>query len=127
MPDKTIPDSGGSARMLPDRLRRQLDQVGSQLTSSSDQSSGSRKRPTSRSNPRSSLQQGADSTSAAEGRALRAVFREFGGVYRQYRRRTGAAVYPPLRAAAIAFRREPSFGSLLPVAALMDELALLEW
>jgi hypothetical protein len=55
------------------------------------------------------------------------VFRELGDAHRRYRTRTGEAGTPALRAAARAFKSEPSFGSLVPVAAFLDELGILAW
>jgi len=62
-----------------------------------------------------------------EVRALREVFTDLGEAHRRYRQRTGDHVSPGLRAAALAFKQAPSLGSLVPVAAFLDELALLEW
>jgi len=58
---------------------------------------------------------------------LRSVFRELGDAHRRYRAQTGHAGTPALRAAAFAFKREPSVGSLIPVAAYLDELGILAW
>lgn len=66
----------------------------------------------------------------AEGReraCLRSVFRELGEAHRRYRTRTGVAGTPALRAAARAFKESPSLGSLVPVAAFLDELGVLAW
>lgn len=66
----------------------------------------------------------------AEGReraCLRSVFRELGEAHRRYRTRTGVAGTPALRAAARAFKESPSLGSLVPVAAHLDELGVLAW
>ncbi len=73
--------------------------------------------------------------SPAEGQAdsereracLRSVFRELGDAHRRYRLSTGRTGTAALREAAHAFKREPSVGSLVPVAALLDELGLLAW
>jgi hypothetical protein len=64
---------------------------------------------------------------ARENASLRMVFRELGDAHRRYRTRTGEAGTPALRAAARAFKSEPSFGSLVPVAAFLDELGILAW
>lgn len=58
---------------------------------------------------------------------LRSVFRELGEAHRRYRTRTGLAGTPALRAAARAFKESPSLGSLVPVAAFLDELGVLGW
>jgi hypothetical protein len=58
---------------------------------------------------------------------LRSVFRELGEAHRRYRTRTGVAGTPALRAAARAFKEAPSLGSLVPVAAHLDELGVLAW
>ena len=60
-------------------------------------------------------------------RSLRRVFHDLGTTYRQYRRRTGQPVLPPLRDAAYAFKRAPSLTSLVTVAAFLDDLAILAW
>lgn len=62
-----------------------------------------------------------------EVRALRSVFHEFGVAHRRYRRRTGQTVAPGLRAAAEAFKQNPSLDSLVPVAGFLEDLDLLEW
>jgi hypothetical protein len=58
---------------------------------------------------------------------LRMVFRELGDAHRRYRVRTGIPGTPALRAAAHAFKQEPSVISLVPVAAFLDELGILAW
>jgi hypothetical protein len=58
---------------------------------------------------------------------LRVVFRELGDAHRRYRVRTGIPGTPALRAAAYAFKQEPSVTSLVPVAAFLDELGILAW
>ena len=58
---------------------------------------------------------------------LRMVFRELGDAHRRYRVRTQIPGSPALRAAAHAFKQEPSVLSLVPVAAFLDELGILAW
>jgi hypothetical protein len=58
---------------------------------------------------------------------LRMVFRDLGDTHRRYRARTGQVGTPALRAAAQAFKQEPSVASLVPVAAFLDELGILVW
>ena len=58
---------------------------------------------------------------------LRVVFHELGDAHRRYRVRTGIPGTPALRAAAHAFKLEPSVISLVPVAAFLDELGILAW
>jgi hypothetical protein len=58
---------------------------------------------------------------------LRMVFRDLGDAHRQYRARTGMTGTPALRAAANAFKLEPSVGRLVPVATQLDELGILGW
>lgn len=58
---------------------------------------------------------------------LRMVFRDLGDTHRQYRARTGLTGTPALRAAAYAFKQEPSVRSLVPVATFLDELGILAW
>jgi hypothetical protein len=62
-----------------------------------------------------------------DARAMRRVFVEMGDAYREYRGRTGAAVSPDVKAAAIHFRQEPNVDSLVSVAARLDELRVLGW
>jgi plasmid stabilization system protein ParE len=73
------------------------------------------------------LEQKGDQPKTQEVRALRDVMRQLGDVHTQYRKRTGKRVSPPLRAAVDAFKQEPSLSSLLPVAAIVDDLKLLTW
>jgi len=70
---------------------------------------------------------GADGVHQRERACLRSVFRDLGDSHRRYRARTGHAGTPALRAAANAFKREPSIISLIPVAAFLDELGILAW
>ena len=69
----------------------------------------------------------ADPFHARERACLRMVFRELGDAHRRYRVRTGQVGTPALRAAAHAFKQEPSVLSLVPVAAFLDELGILAW
>lgn len=62
-----------------------------------------------------------------EARALRRVFVDLGDCYREYRRRTGAAVSPEVRAAALHFQRESNLASLVGVAVSLDRLEPLIW
>jgi hypothetical protein len=62
-----------------------------------------------------------------EMRALRLVYHTLGQEHRRYRQRTGQPVPPALKAAALAFKREPSLVSLVPVAGFLDDLGLLKW
>jgi hypothetical protein len=64
---------------------------------------------------------------ARERACLRMVFRELGDTHRRYRARTAQSGTPALRAAAHAFKQEPSLGSLVPVAAFLDEIGILGW
>ena len=68
-----------------------------------------------------------DAAHNRERACLRSVFRDLGDAHRRYRARTGHAGTPALRAAAHAFKREPSILSLIPVAAFLDELGILAW
>lgn len=60
-------------------------------------------------------------------RSLRRVFVDLGTSYREFRRRTGAAVSPEVRDAAYRFRREGDVSSLVAVAASLDQLEALPW
>jgi hypothetical protein len=68
-----------------------------------------------------------DPEHARERACLRIVFRDLGDAHRRYRTRTGVPGTPALRAAAYAFKAEPSVVSLVPVAAFLDELGILAW
>ncbi len=68
-----------------------------------------------------------DPAHARERACLRIVFRDLGDAHRRYRSRTGQHGTPALRAAAYAFKAEPSVISLVPVAAFLDELGILAW
>lgn len=60
-------------------------------------------------------------------RSLRHVFQELGDTHRQYRRQTGEHVPPALREAALAFKAAPTLGSLVAVAAFIEEDGILAW
>ena len=60
-------------------------------------------------------------------RALQVVYHALARSHRQYRERSGDQVPPALKAAARAFKREPSVFSLVPVAGFLDDLGLLKW
>jgi hypothetical protein len=62
-----------------------------------------------------------------EVRALHRVFHEMGRSQRAARRQAGLRPFPVVREAAQAFRRAPSFTSLVGVAASLDEVGLLSW
>lgn len=62
-----------------------------------------------------------------ESLSLRRVFKEMGDTYRLHRRRTGDAVIPEVREAAIAFKRDPNLLSLTAVAAQLEREGLLGW
>ncbi|HEY7682056.1 MAG TPA: hypothetical protein VH879_05400 [Gemmatimonadales bacterium] len=69
----------------------------------------------------------ADPALARERACLRMIFRELGDAHRRYRLRTRIPGTPALRAAAYAFKQEPSVLSLVPVAAFLDDLGILPW
>jgi hypothetical protein len=60
-----------------------------------------------------------------EERALRRVFLDLGDSYREYRRRTGAAISSEVRDAAYRFRKDRNLASLVSVAATLEELDAL--
>jgi hypothetical protein len=57
--------------------------------------------------------------------ALKSVFKQFGELHRQYRERTNEPTGSALRAAALAFKQEPSLFALVTVAGFLDDLDLL--
>lgn len=65
--------------------------------------------------------------SPRELRALRLVYHTLGRTHLRHREQTGEPVPPALKAAARAFKREPSVSSLVPVAGFLDDLGLLKW
>lgn len=122
----STPGGARKAAALAERLRHQVDAATAELSRRPGARGEDQPRRGGRTAARSTRSSLAGSLPPDQ-RALRAVFRQLGGTYRRHRRETGEAVFAPLRSAALAFRQEPSFNSLLPVAALMDELALLKW
>jgi hypothetical protein len=60
-----------------------------------------------------------------ETESLKQVFGDLAVLYRRYRTRTGGPVAPGLRAATDRFRAEPSLAALVEVAAILDQLDLL--
>jgi len=68
-----------------------------------------------------------DDAPAYELRALRLVYHSLGRAYRRHRDQTGAPVTPALKAAAKAFKQDPTVLSLAPVAAYLDQMGLLTW
>jgi hypothetical protein len=62
---------------------------------------------------------------ASELHALKSVFKQFGELHRQYRERTNEPTGSALRAAALAFKQEPSLFALVAVAGFLDDLELL--
>lgn len=60
-------------------------------------------------------------------RSLRHVFQELGDTHRKYRKQTGEHVPPALREAALAFKGAPSLGTLVAVAAFVEEDGILAW
>ena len=63
----------------------------------------------------------------AESRALRIVFRDLGKRYTAYRQNSGVKPSRAIRVAVRKFRAGPSLAALIPVAGVLDELALLDW
>jgi hypothetical protein len=57
--------------------------------------------------------------------ALKQVFRDLAVLYRRHRTRIGGAVEPGLRNATDQFRAKPSLAALVAVAAILDQLELL--
>jgi hypothetical protein len=60
-----------------------------------------------------------------ETESLKQVFRDLAVLYRRHRTRTGGPVAPGLRDATDRFRAEPSLAALVAVAAILDQLDLL--
>lgn len=67
-----------------------------------------------------------DGGAGSEVTALKSVFRHMGKLHRQYRVRTGESTSPGLRAAAMAFKEQPTLVGLVVVAGFLEELELLQ-
>jgi hypothetical protein len=126
MPNMSSSDSRTPAAPLgeiAERLRRRLDVVAVAL----DRRDGA-SRPKAGRRKRAAAPAGRSEASLArEYASLRVVFRELGDAHRSYRSRTGHSGTPALRDAAHAFKEKPAFLSLVPVAAMIDELGILAW
>lgn len=77
--------------------------------------------------PANGTERSAAAPVSREVRALNVVYHGLARAHRRHRERTGESVSPSLKAAARAFKREPSIASLVPVAAFLDDLRLLKW
>lgn len=121
------PADAGGPRLIIDRVRDRVEHVTRALErrDSASRPRLRRRPPTDRITPETVRASGVPLS--REARALRSVFRDLGATHRQYRHRTGAPVSPVLRAAAMAFKQDPSLQSLAPVAGFLDELDLLDW
>jgi hypothetical protein len=123
----TTPDSSAPVPPLAERLRRRLNAAGVAFDRRHVASRPkARRRATSDAEAHASPTE-ADLLHRRERACLRDVFLELGDVHRRYRARTGLAGTPALRAAAQAFKLDPTPGSLIPVVAQLDELHLLTW
>jgi len=130
MSDPSTPKGSRSASAsdpLAERVRQRLQLAGQAFDR---RERAARPRSRQRKNPLTLVATAPDDADAVHGReraCLRSVFRELGDAHRRYRARTGLAGTPALRAAARAFKEAPSVGSLVPVAAFLDELGVLAW
>jgi len=115
MPIPRDPKASPASRSLNDRVQEQIDAATSKLSPN--------KRPR-RHAERPALLGG---NGPQELRALQRVFREMGRSQRAARRQAGLAPSSVVREAAQAFRRAPSFTTLVGVAASLDEVGLLSW
>jgi hypothetical protein len=115
MPIPRDPKASPASRSLNDRVQEQIDAATSKLSPNKRS-----RRPA----QRPALLAGA---APQELRALHRVFREMGRSQRAARRQAGLAPSSVVREAAQAFRRAPSFTTLVGVAASLDEVGLLSW
>ena len=115
MPIPRDPKASPASRSLNDRVQEQIDAATSKLSPNKRS-----RRPA----QRPALLAGAG---PQELRALQRVFREMGRSQRAARRQAGLAPSSVVREAAQAFRRAPSFTTLVGVAASLDEVGLLSW
>lgn len=79
---------------------------------------------------RSDLKSGSRSAASKDSldfRALHSTYRRLARDHRLYRERSGEPLSGELKAAAKAFKQEPSVFSLVPVAGFLDDLDLLKW
>ena len=131
MPDRSeLPDHSPPAPSLPSitaRVRERLIIAGLAFDRRLGASRPKARRPreVSPEAPPSAIE--ASPSDMRERACLRMVFRELGDTHRRYRARTALSGTPALRAAAYAFKQEPSLLSLVPVAAYLDEIGILAW
>ncbi len=123
----STPDTSATLPPLAERLRQRLD-----VAAIAFDRRHSASRPRARRRTETGLASRVPRTEAEllqrrERACLRDVFLELGDAHRRYRTLTGQAGTPALRAAAQAFKLDPSTISLIPVAAQLDELHLLNW
>lgn len=122
------PVRSGVNPSLVERVRARVEDAGRALQRRADTSAPPVRRRPAPNRPAPSLKAPQPATPVTrEIKALRVVYRDLGETHRRYRLRTGRAPTPALRAAARAFKQEPSLISLVPVAGFLDDLGLLEW
>jgi hypothetical protein len=115
-------DSPASDQQLTDRVLARVREAGAAEDRRARSSRPKRRRRHSDQPPAASIAEGGSPEQTREARALRRVFLDLGDSYRQYRRRTGAAISAEVREAAYRFRQERDLASLVSVAATLEEL-----
>lgn len=121
------PAATGSQQSLVDRVRDRVLRANRALERRDTASRPRIRRPSAQRRTKPSAETPSGAPLTRESRALRTVFRDLAVTHQRYRQRTGETVSPALRAAARAFKQEPSLLSLVPVAGFLDDLKLLEW
>ena len=127
MPTQTAPDQANRSDAGPpllDRLRRRVANVERALERRDATRPDLPLPPQDRGGPDEAVKAKSGSRDL---RALKVVYRGFARAHRHHRARTGESASPALKAAARAFRQEPSVFSLVLVAGHMDDLGLLKW
>lgn len=126
-------DSADSARSkrpagsIADRVRLRVDAAGAAFDRRNSASRPKRRRPGAVVPLVPLTDSDAEVLHRRERACLRTVFLELGEAHRRYRARTGEVGTPALRAAANAFKSDPSVGLLIPVATFLDDLGILTW
>jgi hypothetical protein len=127
MPDPAAPRSGSS---LPSNHRPVWDRVVARVRQAelaADREAPSRLLRRRRRDAARTDADGRTPEQRRESRALRRVFLDLGDCYRDFRRRTGAAVSPEIRDAAVRFRRDLDLDSLVLVAVSLDRIESFSW
>jgi hypothetical protein len=119
--------SGRPSGSIADRVRLRVDAAGVAFDRRHSATRPKRRRPGAVVPLVPPTESDADVLHRRERACLRSVFLELGEAHRRYRAKTGEVGTPALRAAANAFKSDPSVGLLIPVATFLDDLGILTW